>query len=1546
MQKDIAIIGIAGKFPGAEDVSDFWNNIRNSIESISKFPENRKKDAINILSAVNHEDFKQNYIFRNGGYIREVDKFDYSFFNISPKEAMLINPQQRLFLETVWNAIEDSGYCPIDLKKSKTGVYVGVRETGGISYADVISKIDPQLMPIAIPGNSLAFVPSRVSYILDLKGPAISIDTACSSSFVALHLACKGITNGDCDTAIVGGIRINLFPLEDYAKIGIESSDEHTRVFDNKANGTSESEAVVAIYIKPLNKALDDRDNIYAVIKGSAINQDGRSIGITAPDSKAQEDVIINAWKDANIENPECISYIEAHGTGTKLGDPTEILAIRKAFKRFTDKKQFCAIGSVKSNIGHTESAAGLVGLVKCIMAIKYRILPPTINFKIPNQKISFHKSPVYINDRVTEWETSALPRKCGVSSFGLSGTNCHVILEEPPYNKNNSVKEITMNILTISGKRSETIDILILKYLKFIDDNEDIDIGDFCYTANTGRGHYNFRLAVIVNDKEDLRQKLILLAENGVRNLLQEEIHYGEINSRDDRKKLTYKSKYKIKELLDEQCTDIGLLDEICALYVKGANVMWKELYSEGDYFRLSIPTYPFDNVRCWIDIKNAITNNNEQKPVCHTVYWKRKELLRENSSGDAERIVLFTTNRHKKNVVAQKLRKKDFDVIEVISGEKFKTINDNTYIIGRKKEEYVRLFNLINNDNIIRIIHMCSVKDRSEITTLNKLDKVLGENLYSLFNLVNSIAEVKIKQVDLIIISQNAGRVVPDDITIPENAAVFGLGKVVNWESNKVRCRCLDIDYMDNSNYIIEEICSSADEYMIAYRNGVRYAETIKELDIHEKVEMLHIKNKGAYIITGGMGDVGLEICKCLASSGNANMVLVNRSAIPPREEWNNIIESNRDTGIVSKLKNIMQIENTGSKLEFYSTDISIEEQLEKVLDEVRMRHGRINGIVHLAGVENLCQLQSQSLYNFKMGLRAKIYGTWLLDKLTMQDDMDFFVLFSSVMTLIGGVGFSTYTSSNYYLDSYSCCYSPSKRKIITLNWPTWLNTGLAISKSIDMDKLMFEPLDTQDAVNIFKTAVNSSYSRLVIGKINYKSRIFDMKKYLPFRIYSENSEYIEPPAEDLSIGNQEINVVLDGRKNDNYTELELLIARVWNKVLGHKKINICDSFSDLGGDSIIAVNLETEMENNNLNLKASDIEIYPTIEKMAEYLKNSFTKEQKEIIRVQQDIEPFNEFFYKSCFFDSLFPVVKFYDRSILAFLVNDIVRYTYNEDTCAIKAEYKEVEEFDKILSRIDLQTKSKNRSEDIINDLIKSLSYNKFVILWIDCFFEPIRRDTYMKMHWPHTVLFYGFDSSKKVFNIIEHSHLNSLSYKKQIINFEDVIKCYNGFFDFFTGDISEPTYYEMFMDGAHEIKENYSSHREYRMLFGKNVQSNRSEIEIGIENLKKFSDYLSCYIKNRIFDKEESERILENLNTICNAKKVEFYRTKGLFEDHNDIIFLIKTIEETWNYIRRHIAKHIYSSKNFSDDIEVIIKKIEYTSTLELIYNKLLFSII
>lgn len=502
---EIAIIGLAGRFPGARTVNDFWNNLQNGVESISFFTDEELL-ASGIESAVLNDP----KFVKARSELDDVELFDAEFFSFNPKESEITDPQHRLFLECAWEALENAGYDS-ETYKGSIGVYAGSSLSSYLLnvYLDpnLRNSIDP--LQIAIAGDK-DYLTTRVSYKLNLEGPSYTVQTACSTSLVAVHLACQSLLNGECDMALAGGVSINASRKAGYfyQEGGIYSPDGHCRAFDAQAQGTVGGEGVGIVVLKRLEDALADGDSINAVIKGSAINNDGSfKVSYTAPRIDSQAKVIKTAQVVAEVE-PETITYIEAHGTGTSLGDPIEIAALTQAFGGETSQKGFCAIGSLKTNIGHLGAAAGVAGLIKTVLALKHQQIPPSLHFEKPNAQIDFANSPFYVNTSLSDWQANGTPRRAGVSSFGIGGTNAHVVLEEAPAVEVSSPTR-PWQLLLLSAKTSTTLETATANLANYLQQHPDLNLADVAHTLQVGRRAFDHRRMLVCQTLDDAVQAL-----------------------------------------------------------------------------------------------------------------------------------------------------------------------------------------------------------------------------------------------------------------------------------------------------------------------------------------------------------------------------------------------------------------------------------------------------------------------------------------------------------------------------------------------------------------------------------------------------------------------------------------------------------------------------------------------------------------------------------------------------------------------------------------------------------------------------------------------------------------------------------------------------------------------------------------------------------------------------------------------------------------------------------------------------------------------------
>lgn len=1542
--KDIAVIGMSGRFGSADNIRDFWDGLKSGTEYISELPEYRKRDSENYIDAVSRMGIKkEDFNYFKAGFLKHIDHFDCSMFNISPKEAKLMDPSQRLLLEVIFEAIEDAGYGGKKLVGSRTGVYVGHSNDFGEDYKRYCRMVSSAMEEVVITGNIRSIIGSRISYILDLKGPSITIDTACSSALVAVHTACQAIRSGDCSMAIAGGVKVHIVPAgykSQEGNIGILSSEERARAFDDSSDGTGLGEGVGAVILKPLSKAIEDGDSIYAIIKGSAVNQDGSSVGITAPNMEAQEDVIIRAWKDANID-PQTIEYIEAHGTGTKLGDPIEIAGIQKAFQHYTDRKQFCAVTSVKTNVGHLDNASGIVSFIKAVMAIKTGELPPSLNFQRPNRKIGFEESSVYVNDRLSKWGSSGIPRRCGISSFGLSGTNCHVVLQEyiaterKAYTKN-SVK--SPSLFTISARSRSSFQELIEQYDELLQKNNGMDIKSTCYTASTGRGHYNIRMAFIVESMEELKEKIREIKNSKIPYISIKDIYFcehkivsdsklnkasGDITD-EEKRALDHSAKDTVSKILcsNDRQTYISRFVELCNLYVKGAEVEWERMYQASVYKKERLPVYPFEKQRHWIDVqkheeewpvrtvgniwhplldtcvvqsmemdvyatcfsvrKHWVLNehkvvgiyavpgtayieiarkiseyyypgdhiiikdiifikplavdidseveahiivkkrddyreftvvsksgsdgawikhvegtfvgfNSKENPrikisdlkgrmadirgtdhykntdrgprfnSMRKIYTNREELLaylelsnvyqsdmeeykihpalldcaviltKEFLSGEfylplsyrnlriygkmpgkfysymniknkeegSRETVSFSislidetgnvfmeiedytikkvnASEHKalindanadhyfeigwvRKPVAKNARKAHTKTALVIGNEK----GISSDIVESLKEKGLKVYTsqignvngiydgnrfcILNNQKSYEelmaalgtqpsyIIHLLTAENTDNPSTIKELNDSMQLGVYSLYYLVRALLSQKIVDTELILISKFANNVTGNEEKIqPHHTAFLALGKVIGKEYPGIKCRCIDIDYEIDASDIMTEIESEDDSHTVSYRNGIRYIEEFRVMDLQKQVkEIIKVRNEGVYVITGGTGGIGLEFAQYLALRNKTNICLISRGKLPKTEEWNSILEKNEDYKTCKIIRKIKKIEEMGSNVLCYNSNVADMDSMKSIFSELRNRFGNINGVIHGAGVAGDGFIIRREEDAFRQVLAPKTLGTWILDKLTENDKLDFFVMHSSIASILGPPGQGDYTAANAYLDTFAYSRVKEGKTALSINWPSWRDTGMAVDYGAINEESLFEPITTDLALKKFEGLIGTQIQRSILSNINYLT-LASLKNELPISLSDELKHKIdkiypayEKPRQVVNSESNKVKVILKGKIEQEYTETENELAEIWFNVLGIRELDIYDNFNDLGGDSILATRLLKEMQKKyNDIVNISDVFTYATIDKMADYIdKKSNRKRAIEKINENETDEDFD-------------------------------------------------------------------------------------------------------------------------------------------------------------------------------------------------------------------------------------------------------------------------------------------------------------------------------
>lgn len=1495
---DIAIVGMSGRFPGAVDIDEFWRNLRDGVESISFFSDDELRGA-----GVDTETINEPGYVNAGGALAGVELFDASFFGFNPREAEILDPQQRVFLECAWESLEQAGYNP-ETYPGLIGVYAG---TSMSSYLFNVYS-NPELVGIVGDfqvqlGNDKDNLPTSVSYKLNLKGPSIAIQTACSTSLVAVCVACQSLLSYQCDMALAGGVRITLPQTSGYLYQdgGIMSPDGHCRAFDAKAQGTVGGNGIGIVVLKRLSDALADGDFIHAVIKGTSINNDGSmKVGYTAPSIDGQAHVITMAQAAGGID-PRTVTYIEAHGTGTDLGDPIEIAALTQAFRTGSDARGFCALGSVKTNIGHLDTAAGIAGLIKTVMALRHKQIPPSLNFENPNPRIEFANSPFYVNDKLTEWTAGEMPRRAGVNSFGIGGTNAHVILEEAPSIQSSGASR-PEHLLVLSARTSVALDSATTNLLEHFKQHADLNLADAAYTLQVGRKPFDHRRTLVCRDLDDavmaletfdparvltrkqeraeqpltfmfsgqgtqyvnmafglyqhepkfreqvdicsdllsphlgldLREVLyvgageaegaairlkqtslaqpalfvveyalarllmqwgvrplamighslgeyvaaclagvfsledalalvsargrlmqqmpvgsmlaIPLAEPEVRTFLNGRLSLAAVNSptlcvvsgpsdavhelevelsakglggqhlhtshafhsemmqpvleefREQfqsvqlgRPQIPFVSNLTGTWITAEEATDpnywarhlrgtvrfaeglerllaeegilleIGpgqtlctlakqqngksarqtvlsslrhphdrqtderfLLNTLGRLWLAGVKIDWPGFHEGAKRLRIPLPTYPFERKRYWVDVQNepasgffspalALEKRSDIREWFYIPSWKRSALpeLFQPSLAAPARWLLFNDDCGVGAALADRLERAGQDVIIVTAGEQFSKQSEESYVINpRERDDYDSLLRELRatDGSLNAIVHLWNVtSDRESHNNLESFDSFQDLGFNSLLFLAQALGEhVDSSQLRIAVVSNGLQEVTGEETLCPSKATLLGPCKVIPEEFPQLGCRSIDVqlpaEYVREDSRLLDqlfaELSGDTSDPVVAYRGKHRWVQTFESVPLNEASEATpRLKEKGVYLITGGLGGIGLTIAEHLAKTVRANLVLVGRSELPAKEDWERWLTTHDEGESTSgKIRRLQRIGETGAEVLFESCDVANVDAMRAVVQRTRERFGKINGVIHSAGVAGGRMIQLQTVAEASRVMSPKTIGTLVLDTVLEDEDLDFFVLCSSLNAIQGALGQVDYCGANAFLDAFAHHAASRGKTIVSVNWDTWQEVGMAVNTIVprDMEETRAESLKQgilpAEGVDVLRRILNTRLAQVAVSTIPLQALMERERDDI------DASENLLQPIEVKSL---HARPALGNDYVAPRDEVEQTLASLWQRLLGVEQVGVHDNFFELGGHSLLAVQLISRLrESFDVELTVRHLFDAPTI------------------------------------------------------------------------------------------------------------------------------------------------------------------------------------------------------------------------------------------------------------------------------------------------------------------------------------------------------------
>jgi polyketide synthase PksN len=1226
---DIAIIGISGRYPQARNLNEFWHNLRDGKDCITEIPKERWDHS--LFFDEDKDKVGKTYT-KWGGFLEGVDQFDPLFFNISPREAEIMDPQERLFLECVYETLQDAGYTRETLSKYKglelegnVGVYVGVMYEEYQLYG---AEAQVQGHAIALSGNPSS-IANRVSYFCNFHGPSVALDTMCSSSLTAIHMACQSIRRGECELAIAGGVNVSIHPNK-YLMLGqgkFASSKGRCESFGIGGDGYVPGEGVGAVLLKPLSKAIADSDQIYGVIKGIAINHGGKTNGYSVPNPNAQAGAIGQALREAGID-PRTISYIEAHGTGTSLGDPIEITGLVKAFQKYTENKQFCAIGSAKSNIGHCESAAGIAGLTKVLLQLKNRQIVPSLHSEVLNPNIDFSNTPFVVQQELTEWERPVVmidgiskeyPRIAGISSFGAGGSNVHIVIEEYiPRNQEQpaiTVAPQNPSIIVLSAKSEEQLKEQAKQLLTAIKEQQltDGSLADMAYTLQVGREAMEERLAVVVSSLQELEEKLgiFLNGQDGI-----EDLYQGKVK-RDDHLAILAVDE-EMQEAIQKwiQRKKYG---KLLALWVKGLVFDFNRLYGENKPRRISLPTYPFARERYWVpefDLKSGevkpvipiITKPPKTEKVILIKDWRPKEI---KTKPDMTTGVILVLGTAKTTKLALSLFQdtEGVKVIPVIHGESDLAggIATDFYSVSHGEALYRQVNEKLQGATLTGVIDLTAYDDIYEQSTaleagklifLQKLienDRQQGYYLMQITYRLNSFEITK---------------------TTMQGARLAGLYRMLGAEYQQIKTLTMDTDchlnfYKKAVKQIETEFGNRKPENYseCCYRNDIRYEPILKIAQTDPEIQESYLipvkyQPEEVILITGGSRGIGAAVAGHIVSQGVKNLIIMGREELPEQSEWKTIIGKQENPELTAKLKRLHSYIERGVKVRYYSTSLSDEEAIRALVEQIHQEFGPITGVFHCAGVvSKIPVFFEKPLNDIETICGPKMNGLVAFHQALAQEPLRFFILFSSISSIVPtlAVGQIDYAMANAYMDYYATYQvSQGKTYLKSVQWPAWGETGMAAGGMntpayLNSGLVSHSTADGLMLLDVIKKGDNTVSAPCVMMPDK-----FILNQLLQTKLIPLNKEPDFRAKQALTL-----------KTADATQESRSLIQR-WLKdifvsklKLTNNQLDINKTFDEYGVDSIILAQLvRTMQERITQTLDPSLLLQYQTLDKLIEY------------------------------------------------------------------------------------------------------------------------------------------------------------------------------------------------------------------------------------------------------------------------------------------------------------------------------------------------------
>jgi acyl transferase domain-containing protein/acyl carrier protein/SAM-dependent methyltransferase len=1005
----IAIIGMGCRFPGGADTPDkFFELLRAGRDAISEVPPDRW-DADAWYDA--NPDTPGKINSRHGGFVPGCEQFEPAFFEITPREARSVDPQHRMLLEVSWEALENAGLMPSRLAGSNTGVFVGIT---GNDYYRMITESGPQRIDAYLgTGNAHSAASGRLSYFFGFKGPSMSLDTACSSALVAVHAACQSLRTGESELALAGGVNHLLLPemSVNFAKAHMLAPDGRCKAFDARANGYVRSEGCGIVVLKRLSQALADGDSILAVIRGSAVNQDGQSGGLTVPNGPSQSEVIQRALTMAGV-SAEQVSFVEAHGTGTSLGDPIEVNALHAVFGERA-KTDPLWIGSVKSNVGHLESAAGAASLIKTVLCLQHRELVPSLHCEQPNPHVDWDALPIKVTTRRMEWQ--APTRIAGVSSFSFSGTNAHVVIEEAPALPVRASASSPAEFgLALSARSEAALRDLAGRYAALIAAQPD-RLHDICATAAIHRDHLEHRLFAIERSAERMRLALASVAA-GAR---PSTVTFG-----------------RARPATASAFHHGGDLETLGQLFVDGGSVDWPSYYGDRFGRYSSLPNYPFQRQRHWYDATD----------LCYRMVWAEQQDERVSPAAAGRWLVCAP---------------QPWDELTMALEASGRTV------IQATPQTYRRAID--EAGPLDGVVYMPTTT-HTDVESNGAVDDAALVELAD----VARVLAARTDPARLWIVTHYGTSPADTDTVSPMAAALLGMGRCIFLEHPAIKGGLIDLDAGHDSHrarLLSDELLDPRGEDCVALHGGRRFVNRLEAYRPGDAAAVT-LARDGAYLITGGLGAIGLSMARYFADRQAGAVVLIGRSA--PSDSTRNALR---------------RLEEKGTRVLVIQGDVADEATLVNALAAIASNSFTLRGVVHAAGVNTQHRLEALDETHIRATFAPKAAGAVQLHRLTKDRRLDFFVVCSSVTSVWGSAQQAHYAAANAFLDGLVARRRNQGLPGVAINWGPWDGAGMStIDGGVRVSAGGVRLMDPEHALSAFNQLLFSRESRVVVADVDW--------------------------------------------------------------------------------------------------------------------------------------------------------------------------------------------------------------------------------------------------------------------------------------------------------------------------------------------------------------------------------------------------------------------------------------------------------------------------